>query len=331
MTIIGKIRGIIRIIKSKNYNEVNSIGDELDRVFDEPRDFFPFPRLKYTFPDPHPWPKDYKFRIALIPMAITLSSFDRVENGELRLLKIKDELTSDIVDIILKLLNKASELGSKIIVFSEFSFPISEYSKLDGELKRFCNETNSFVIAGSFHETRDYDEYYGFSKCPIYHIRNKILYQYKNDPGSFAGTQEVINNPRVRNLQVIQSRYGTFCVSICVDFLDANLHYNLKKLNRKGSLYHPVDFLIIPSYTDNPNLFHQACKKVSSDSNMCIIYVNNFSGDMSPEVFLGGEKMDCEKSDDLGQDIPPIYLYDLDLINVRMRRLFGDDVEITDA
>jgi len=307
-----------------------SVKEELEKSF-EFDEFFPFPRFEYTFPDPHPWPKDYKYRIAMIPMGIYPKNFDRLENGELRLVKIKDGLADDIADTILRTSRKAFESGAKIIVFSEFSYPISQYNKLNPELKRFCDETDTFVIAGSFHEIRTCDEDYGFSKCPIYDVQGNITYQYKNSSGSCGGRQEVIKPPKSRNLWVIHSRYGTFSVPICIDFLDANLHKNLNKLNKKGSLYRPIDLLIIPSYTDNSKMFCQACKKVSYDSNMCVIYLNNFHGEMSPEMFIGGNKTYGIYVNPREEGYPPIYLYDLDLIKIRELRLFGEYVEISKA
>lgn len=303
---------------------------DIDRSL-EP-ELYPFPRFEYSYPDEHPWPKEYKYKLALVPMNIPINFFEHYNDGERKLLRIKKDHSGTIKKMILERSENAIRLGAKIIVFNEFSYPILEHSSLKSDLTTLCEKSNAFIIAGTFHEIREHDPKYGFSKCPIYFINGKITYQYKNEPGSIKGIWEEIKKPHLRTLQVIQSRYGLFTIPICIDFLDANLHHNLKLLNKRGSLYHPIDFMIIPSYTDDSKRFNRLCEKVSRDSNMCIIYINNFSDTISPQVFLGGssikERAEVPISSDEHQKI---YLYEIDLIKVRLQRLFGENVDISEA
>jgi hypothetical protein len=119
-------------------------------------------------------------------------------------------------------------------------------------------------------------------------------------------------------------------VPVCIDFVDMNLHYNLNRLNERGSLFHPIDFAIIPSYTDESCMFYKLCRNVSLRSNMCVIYINNFPNENSPQIFIGGEKIITrEIVEPTKENYPKIYLYDMDLIKIREKRLFGENVKIS--
>jgi hypothetical protein len=145
---------------------MKSVAEEIDGSFDI--SLYPYPRLVYCYPDQHPWPKTYNYKLALIPMELPPTYFDEFERGDLRLMSIKKEFAGPTKEMILECTKNAIELGAKIIVFNEFSYPILEHSELSSELIKLCDKSISFVIPGSFHETRETDSEYGFSKCPIF-------------------------------------------------------------------------------------------------------------------------------------------------------------------
>jgi hypothetical protein len=72
---------------------------------------------------------------------------------------------------------------------------------------------------------------------------------------------------------------------------------------------------------------HQSIRRVSKDSNICIVYLNNFSELDPPKVFISGKEQ-ADVLRDPGN--PNIFIYNLDLKKIRKMRLFGESTEISE-
>ena len=300
--------------------------DNIDSLIDDRLNYkIPFPRLSYINADRERWPKIYKYNIALISLNLGLKAdFEKVSKNRFNLIKIKEDKSKYIKIQILKLIIKAiNEFDANIIVFPEFSYPILEHDSLRRSLKKICCKNNIIIIAGSYHETRDETHPdFGSNICPIYAFGDERN-QFKNHAGSIGGDSEIINTLAPQKLNVFQTRYGTFSVPICIDIYDQNLVGLLTKMNQKDKWYHPIDFLIVPAFTDDDNGMIRACQRCSKNANISIIYLNNFSNEKSPGIFISGVLDESWTASGL------IHAYQIDLIKIRKQRLSGNKYTIT--
>ncbi len=292
------------------------------------------PQVKYEY-DLDAWPEQYNYKIALIPMNLNFyRDFIEVNETklgiELSMVKLLENRSEEIKDKIIRYSEYAiKHIGAKLVIFNEYSYPILKNEELCNSLSAICRENDACIIAGSFHIT---DENiglpYGHNACPIF-LPSGQFHQFKRSSGKFKDKWERIIGPSLWELYIFYSRFGTFSIPICIDIRDRNLVDLLSMLNRKGSLYHPIDFLIVPSFSSNDKIMHQSIISVSLVSNLCIIYLNNFANADSPAVFLSGKRQSGVYSDD--PDNPRIYLYNIDLIKIRRERLLAEKTDIFSA
>jgi predicted amidohydrolase len=306
-----------------------NLAQSIDKVLGS--GLFPYPRFNNAFIDPSPWPEDLNYSIALIPMKIKYPDYFNIINKDsLKMLQIKRSFSTQVKDILLNTAKEALNEGAKIIVYNELSYPLLEDKILIKELKDCSKETNSIIIGGSFHEVRRKSkEEYGHNVCPIFNFSKKgIICQYKNNPGYFGGSIENIKSSG--NFNVFHTRYGVFIVPICIDIMDGNLWENIKKLNSIKSLYHPIDLIIVPSYTDNPSELAGICSRVSYYSKTCVAYVNAAINNSPPNVFICGVELDADKIIAHKQsNYPSIYIYNIDIAGLRNDRLNSLDIDIS--
>lgn len=116
----------------------------------------------------------------------------------------------------------------------------------------------------------------------------------------------------------------------CADIMDENLFKNIKKLNQINNLYHPVDFLIVPSFTEKPWILSGTVEYISRQCNTTVVYVNNYSELSRPEIFISGvkQKIIGPKKNPIGENAPDIYLFDLNLAEIRKARLSSETVSL---
>lgn len=171
--------------------------------------------------------------------------------------KFYDDEISQIMTQIQHQLQKAIEKRSNFIIFPEYTFP----KRIIKDLIEFSKEHKVWIIGGC--ERGESEEFqYESSENVVFIISpnnppeiQKKIFRGKIEPPLTSG----------KKIKILHSKYGTFAILICADFLEDYLLLLLKE---------KVDFLIVPSFNNDVKTFHIKAKSKCLD-NCCFIFINN--------------------------------------------------------
>lgn len=313
-------------------DDITIITTSIDSAIGYPKKFVRFPRIIHRFYSYDRYPKIPNYKIALISMKLRYpEDFEKEFIQGRKLIKIRTALSKNIQDSILTAAKQATErYDAKIVIFSEFSYPRSEHETLGTSLQKICEDRTCFVVGGSFHEVNTDEDDFAKNKCFIFTpVSKDPAVQCKNHPGAFDGEDEDILTDSVPKINVFHTSYGAFGVQICIDITLKDVLNNISVNNKSNNNYPPIELIIVPSYTNQPNELLESCYELANWSKVIVVYVNDRSyGDYST-VFMCQEELEhldrVEFSDGTLLDI-----YDIDLCKLfEEQRLFFSSVCLT--
>jgi predicted amidohydrolase len=247
-----------------------------------------YPRIIPIYPDNELHPLQYDIKIALIPMKIPQGYFEHVTKTTTyqtyEPVRIQRRFTPAVILDIREGIKKAIDNEAKIIILSEYSYPIFEDKTLRNELSEISARKKVCIIAGTFADTR--------SKKPPYNT--SLLFtpwrvdpypQYKTLPGKIAGHTESIKTNSPGEIYLFFTRFGTFAITICLDMADLNTMNNIIVWQNTHYFDQTIDMVFVPAYTDKENQFADQRLNLSKYANNCIFYVCDSS-------LLAHEKID---------------------------------------
>jgi len=179
-----------------------------------------------------------------------------------------------IYQMIQENLNKSKEKHANLIIFPEYSFPESIIT----ELIKYSRENDIWIIGGlerfEFKDLNLTIKENGTIIIPPNHhpILQKKHFKGKSEP-------ELIPDNVIK---IIKSKFGTFCVLICADFLESYLLSIIRE---------QVDFIVVPSFNRDVKSFkYSAYDKCYS--NMCYIMICNILKYNESSIFAPFRKKD---------------------------------------
>jgi hypothetical protein len=277
----------------------------------------------------HDFPKSPICKIAFIPMDVLFpDEFEEVPYAYLddkdgaKILRINNKKSKKLFRWFKNTAQESIKEGANIIVYSEYSYPTIYDAEMKKFFVEFCEKNKCYVIAGSYVEYDDLKNK-GFNRCLIFTPHNgSIVTQNKNSRGAFSGENENIKTPLDKEVRLINTKYGTIAVALCIDAQDQNLIKNISVANRSDNLYKPIDIIVVPSYTDEPNTIYSNCETLSITTRTCVVYVCDSTFGHHSALFINGVKI---KEPDIKKikrpKLPIIYISKLDLFRLRSERL----------
>lgn len=257
---------IINLILEKIKNQlhlkkVNQISNIIENIKDpKVRNFFSQLRIEKINID-EPSDKLDKMRLYLAQMNLRLFMYDDMK-ANFRL-----EYRGEIIEMIKENLKKSKAYNANIIIFPEYSFPeeiipvLIEYSKKNniwiiGGLERF--ESIQFNLSLKENATIIISP----NSAPIL---QKKHFRGKSEP-------ELIPDDKIK---IITSKFGTFCVLICADFLEDYLNLIIRD---------QIDFIVVPSFNHDVESFeYSAFNKCFTV--MCYIIICNIQKYNESKIF----------------------------------------------
>lgn len=178
---------------------------------------YPHPHFKVNFLNSI---KKNKYKIALIPLAIDINKFKKIDKEGFTLYLFDQSFSASLKEAIISASELAAKERAKLIIFSELSYPYLEKDDLDKELNKICSRYGCYIIAGSYHELEGKDA--GSNKSLIFIPHSKVLSQIKTTCGFLDGKIERIRIPN-HDISIFQTEFGNFVIAIGVAIMDANL------------------------------------------------------------------------------------------------------------
>ena len=178
-----------------------------------------------------------------------------------RLYRIEDN--TELRQHIDRLLKVASIYNVDMIVFPEFSIPESLVIKLT----TFARNHNIYIIAGTDYFLKN-DHY--VSRCPVI-TPQRIYYVEKHDTSILERTPiqtgRILESGDVNTI-FQNTRFGSFAITICADFMDDELKAKLQIKN--------LSMLIVPAYHGGSSDYHERMHINVKDSNqgLYVVYSN---------------------------------------------------------
>ncbi len=298
--------------------DANVIDKEIDEVIRE--SLHPFPRLRSVY-FKNIYPTRYKYKVSLVSLMVDFRKSKKIERkrNNLSIYKFNSAFSSIMREDILSASQLAASKGSKILVFSEYSYPILQDRELRPELMRLAEKYDCCVIPGSYYEVNEKKPDFGSEKSPIFSNNNEPIIQFKNQGGRILGELDNIRTPLQQYTNLCETKYGTFAVVVGNDILDNNLLHNIKILNYKNNIYKPVDLIIVPSFSDSPARFGEFCRNFSRNTQTYVLYVTDKRYGLHSNVYMCGKELKPEviRSD----DNLDIRTYDIDIATLRNMRI----------
>ena len=276
----------------------------------------------------HDFPKSSDCKIAFVPMEVRYpDEFEDVTEEYLddekseNITRINDKKAKKLLRWFKSTARESIKEGANIIVYSEYSYPALYDEEMREFFIEFCERNKCYVVAGSYVEYND-PKNRGYNRCVIFtpHQGN-IIKQNKNSRGAFSGESEKIKTPSDKEVLLINTKYGTIAIAMCIDVQDQNLSRNISVANRTDKLFKPVDIIVVPSYTDEPNTIFSNCQTLSLFTRTCVVYVCDSTFGQNSAIFINGKKITESIRKIKKPNTPIIYLAKLDLFKLRSERL----------
>ena len=190
----------------------------------------------------------------------------------------KGNFHSDYLELICQMVEenllKSKEKNSNLIIFPEYSFP----EKIIPELINYSKKNDIWIIGGlERFDSINFNLNIKENASIIISPSHPPILQKKHFKGN--SEPELITSNIIK---IIQSNFGTFCILICADLLEAYLVSIIRE---------QVDFIIVPSFNRDVNSFkYSAYDKCFS--NMCYIIISNILKYNESSIFAPFRRID---------------------------------------
>lgn len=173
----------------------------------------------------------------------------------------KREIIDSIEESIFIELNKALKCSTDLIILPEYSIPRRTIEKIEMWVKK----NNIWVVGGCermvYNNKENSVKINQFENVALFFTPDRIYYQKK-----FLKSPKEPHLVSGNFINIYNSKYGTFAIAICSDFLDDRISSLLSK---------KIDFLIVPSFNRDINLFDINAKSNCVKNSQFILIVNN--------------------------------------------------------
>ncbi len=187
---------------------------------------------------------------------------------------IHSEYLEPIYHMVEENLLKSKKKNSNLIIFPEYSFP----EKIIPQLIKYSKENDIWIIGGlERFESKDFNLNIKENASIIISPNHPPILQKKHFKGK--SEPELVPDNIVK---IIQSKFGTFCILICADFLEAYLGLIIRE---------QVDFIIVPSFNRDVKSF-KYCAYDKCYSNMCYIMISNILKYNESSIFAPVKRID---------------------------------------
>ncbi|MFX1447183.1 MAG: carbon-nitrogen hydrolase family protein, partial [Promethearchaeota archaeon] len=159
-----------------------------------------------------------------------------------RLLGLKEEKITPVLNTVKKMINKAHENEVNILLFPEMTIDLN-YGQFLEEISNFAKLYNMYIVPGSFHnlETNQNISMVIGPEGIVWEQEKHIPARMHFEGKKFEEAIKIDKFPR--QTTICNTEFGRIAIIICRDFLDMDLRVELKNFEP------PVDIILNPAFT----------------------------------------------------------------------------------
>ncbi|MEK6303692.1 MAG: hypothetical protein AABO41_23555 [Acidobacteriota bacterium] len=243
--------------------------------------------------------------VTTVSTSISMSDFDEVSKRGYKIYIVKEKHRPKLRKEFLTQLEKAAEVGAKLVCFNELAYPTpvdrAQDKKFQEQIKEIVAAAELFLIAGSYHHpTNFYNISPIFSPVPLRGEAGRGPRVYSHAKlTSAVRVEEMIRIPSDRNLRYYETQFGSFTILICLDAYDPALVLRLMRMNYQFNEENKVDVVFVPSFNVEKGLSQaKACRDLSYATGSLVAYVNCAATEPRHAVYLAGHELPVVKKDD---------------------------------
>ncbi|MFX1411764.1 MAG: carbon-nitrogen hydrolase family protein, partial [Promethearchaeota archaeon] len=231
--------------QSPKLSEVRSYTQEIDIGESKKLSQEKYILIYKDFLEQHPEKLQEKFRVGVAQIGLSNSGDilnEFYEEKPIGLLTLKEEKVNGIKSKIKEMIEKASKLDIRILMFPEMTIDL-KYQQLLKDLCDYAKMYQMYIIPGSYHNIELKNN------ISLVISPEKILWQQEKhipaiislEKGRFKEGIDTSTLPR--KTIIADTKYGRIAIAICRDFLDMDLRVELKNSEP------PIDIILNPALT----------------------------------------------------------------------------------